>query len=406
LRRLPDLGGLGGESFRIFYLVARREFVTRVRSRFFQIGTVVLVVLLGGYIVLQAEVISKAGTTAKVGFVGAAQVLAQPLKTASASSNVTVETHLISDEKTGESQVRDGTLDAVVSGQPAAPDVTVKDSLDPTVEATLDSLVKVVVLNQAITSQGGDPAAIDAQIARAGIHLVQLDPNAGRRAQSYIVGLFVAVLLYIAITLYGQFVAAGVVEEKANRIIEILLSTVRPRQLLLGKVVGIGLVGFVQLFVLGIVALVVATRTHAVSVPSVTVQAVAGGLFWFVLGFILYALLFAAAGSLVSRQEDLGAVTTPITLIIVGTYIAFFWVGANPDHPVAIALSIIPPFAPVLMASRIATGDAQVWQVLVAVVLTLIEIAALNELAARIYQNSVLRVGTRVSLREAFRGRT
>jgi ABC-2 type transport system permease protein len=199
-------------------------------------------------------------------------------------------------------------------------------------------------------------------------------------------------------------VAAGVVEEKANRIIEILLSTVRPRQLLLGKVVGIGLVGFVQLVAVGVVALIVATRTHAVSVPSVTFQAVAGGLFWFVLGFILYALLFAAAGSLVSRQEDLAAVTTPITLVIVGTYIAFFWVGANPDNPLAIALTIIPPFAPVLMASRIATGDAQLWQVLVAVVLTVAEIAALNALAARIYENSVLRVGSRVRLLEALRG--
>ena len=388
----------------MFYLVARREFVTRVRSRFFQGGTVVLVVLLAGYIVLQAEVISKAATTVKVGFVGAAQALAQPLKTA-AASDVTVETSVVSDVSTGEAQVRDGTIDALVSGRADAPDVAVKDSLDPTVAATLDGLVKEAVLNQAVTAQGGNPAAIDAQVARAGIHLVQLDPKASRRTQSYIVGLFVAVLLYIAITLYGQFVAAGVVEEKSNRIIEILLSTVRPRQLLLGKVVGIGLVGFVQLVVLGVVAVITATRTHAVSVPSVTVQAVAGGLLWFVLGFILYALLFAAAGSLVSRQEDLAAVTTPITLLIVGTYIAFFWVGANPDNPLAIVLSILPPFAPVLMASRIATGDAQLWQVLVAVVLTVGAIAALNALAARIYENSVLRVGSRVRLLEAWRGR-
>lgn len=388
----------------MFYLVARREFLTRVRSRFFQIGTVVLVVLLAGYIVLQAYVIGKASTTVKVGFVGAAQALAQPLKTAVASGNVTVTTSVVPDVTTGEAEVRDGTLDVLVSGQPAAPDVAVKDSLDPTAAATLDGLVKEVVLNQAVTAQGGDAAAIDAQVARAGIHLVLLDPNASKRSQSYIVGLFVAVLLYVAITLYGQFVAAGVVEEKANRIIEILLSTVRPRVLLLGKVVGIGLVGFVQLVVLGAVAIVVATRTHAVSVPSVTVQAVAGGLFWFVLGFILYALLFAAAGALVSRQEDLGPVTAPITFVIVGTYIAFFWVGANPDHPVAILLSILPPFAPVLMASRIATGDAQLWQVLVAVVLTVGAIAALNVLAARIYENSVLRVGTRVRLLEAWRG--
>lgn len=402
--RLPDLTRAGGGAFRNFYLIARREFLTRVRSRFFQIGTVVLMILLAGYIVLQAFVISKSTTTVKVGFVGATQAFAQPLQSAASSSSLKIETRVVPDVATGQAQVRDGTLDALVSGQPSAPDVAVKDSLDATVAATLDGLVKEVVLNQAVTASGGNASAIEAQVAAANIHLVLLDPNAAKRTQSQVVGVFVAALLYVALLLYGQFVAQGVVEEKANRIIEILLSTVHPRELMLGKVVGIGLVGFVQLILLSVVALVTVLRTHAVSVPAVTVQAVAGGLLWFVLGFVLYALMFAAAASLVSRQEDLAAVTTPVTLLIVGTYLAFFWVLANPTAPLAVALSIIPPFAPVLMASRIATGDAEAWQIALAVVLTMIEIAALNALAARIYENSVLRVGTRVKLLEAWRG--
>lgn len=404
MRQLPDLSGIGGEAFHTIFLVARREFVTRIRTRFFQVGTILLMVLLAGYIVLQALVISKGTTTVKVGFVGATQEFAQPLKTIAGSSSLTIQTQDVSDVATGEAEVRDGKLDALVSGDVTAPDVAVKATLDPTVASTLNTLVKTVVLNQAITASGGDPATIDAQIVKAGIHVVQLDPNAGKRTQSAVVGIFVAALLYVALVLYGQFVAAGVVEEKANRIIEILLSTIRPRQLMLGKVFGIGLVGLVQLVLLSVVALITATRTHAVSVPSVTVTAVAAGLLWFVLGFVLYALMYAAAGSLVSRQEDLASVTTPITLLIVGTYLAFFWVIANPTEPLAIALSIIPPFAPVLMASRIASGDAQLWQVAVAIVLTVIEIAALNALAARIYQNSVLRVGTRVRLSDAWRG--
>lgn len=402
MRQLPDL--LGGEAVRNFTLVARREFLTRVRTRFFQVGTIVLMLLLAGYIVLQALVISKSGMTVKVGFVGATQQFAQPLQTIASSSSLKIETSNFSDVATGESEVRNGKIDALVSGQTTAPDVAVKDQLDPAVASALNSLVKVVVLNQAITASGGDPTAIDAQIVQAGIHVVLLDPNAAKRTQSTVVGIFVAALLYVALVLYGQFVAAGVVEEKANRIIEILLATIRPRQLMLGKVIGIGLVGLVQLVLLSAVGVIVATRTHAVSVPSITVTAVAGGILWFVLGFVLYALMYAAAGSLVSRQEDLASVTTPITLLIVGTYLAFFWVVANPTEPLAIALSIIPPFAPVLMASRMATGDAQLWQVLLAVVLTIIEIAALNALAARIYQNSVLRVGTRVRLSDAWRG--
>ncbi|HEX2680383.1 MAG TPA: ABC transporter permease, partial [Candidatus Dormibacteraeota bacterium] len=287
MQRLPDMAGVGGEAFHTFFLIARREFVTRVRTRFFQIGTLVLIVMMAAYIILQANVFNKASTTVKVGFVGLSQSLAQPLKTAAGSSTLKIVTSNVAEVATGESEVRDGTIDALVSGQPAAPDVAVKDKLDPVVEGTLDSLVKAVVLNQAITSAGGDPSTVDSQVAAAGIHLVLLDPNAAQRTQDTVVSLFVAILLYTAIVLYGQFVAAGVVEEKANRIIEILLSTVRPRQLMLGKVVGIGLVGLVQLVALGVVAFVVATRTHVLTVPTVTLQAVASGLLWFVIGFVL-----------------------------------------------------------------------------------------------------------------------
>jgi len=379
--------------------------MTRVRSRFFLIGTVLLMALLAGYIVLQALVFSRATTSVDVGFVGAANALAQPLKTVAATESVNVKTHLVPDVASGNSQVEAGRLDVLVSGDPAGPAVTVKDDLNPTLAATLSGLVKQVALDEAMVAGGVDPSAINAKVATATIHLVVLDPNAAVKLQRQVVAIFVAALLYVALVLYGQFVAAGVVEEKANRIIEILLSTVRPRQLLFGKVVGIGLMGFLQLLLLGAVGLIAATQTHVIDVPSIGVTAVLGALLWFVLGFIFYALIFAAGGSLISRQEDLGAVTGPITMLIVGSYLAYFWVAANPTDPLGVLLSMLPPFAPTLMPARMATGDAQVWQVVVAIVLMIGGIAAMNWLAARIYFNSVLRVGSRVKLMEAWRGR-
>jgi len=379
--------------------------MTRVRSRFLLIGTVLLMALLAGYIVLQALVFSRATTSVDVGFVGAANSLAQPLKTVAATESVNVKTHLVPDLASGNGQVEAGRLDVLVSGDPAGPDVTVKDDLNPTLAATLSGLVKQVALDEAIVASGANPSAIDAKMAAAGIHLVVLDPNAAVKTQRQVVAIFVAALLYVALVLYGQFVAAGVVEEKSNRIIEILLSTVRPRQLLFGKVVGIGLMGFLQLLLLGAVGLIAATQTHVIDVPSIGVTAVLGALLWFVLGFIFYALIFAAGGSLISRQEDLGAVTGPITMLIVGSYLAYFWVAANPTNPLGVLLSMLPPFAPTLMPARMATGDAQVWQVLVAIVLMIGGIAAMNWFAARIYFNSVLRVGSRVRLMEAWRGR-
>ena len=401
---LLEPGRIGNEALRTVLLVARREFLTRVRSRFFVIGTLLFMALLAGYIVLQALVFSRASTTVKVGFVGQAQVLAQPLTAAAGTEDVKVERMDPADVATGEDEVRNGTIDALVSGDPASPQVEVKDDLNPTLAATLNAIVKQVALNRALTAAGADPKVVETAVAAASIQLVYLDPNAALKTQRTVVGVFVAALLYTALVVYGQIVAAGVVEEKANRIIEILLGTVRPRQLLFGKVIGIGLVGFLQLTLLGATALVAVSRTHVINVPNVGVTAIAGGLMWFVLGFVLYALVYAAGGSLVSRQEDLASVTTPLTMLVVGTYLAFFWVEANPTNPIGIALSIIPPLAPILMPARMATGDAQAWQVILAVILTIGEIALLNALAARIYANSVMRIGTRVKLSQAWRG--
>jgi ABC-2 type transport system permease protein len=243
-------------------------------------------------------------------------------------------------------------------------------------------------------------------VAAAGFHGVALDPNAAQQSQRMVVGIFVAALLYIALAGYGSFVANGVVEEKANRIVEILLSTVRPRELLFGKVVGIGLVGFIQLVLLGAVGLVAVMKTQVISVPAVGVTAVLGGLLWFVLGFVFFALIYAAAGSMVSRQEEAAPVVAPIGILIIGSYLAFFWVEANPTNPIGVVLSLLPPFAPVLMSARMATGEAQAWQVVLAIVLMLAGIAGMNALAARIYSNSVLRIGTRVRLADAWRSRS
>ncbi len=393
------------ESLRTVFLIARREFVTRVRSRFFLIGTVLFMAAIAGYIVIQAFVIGRMTTTVTVGFTPDSQVLAQPLQTAGHAEKLNVKIENVATVAEGYAEVRSGELDALVSGDPTGPDVAVKDQLNPTIEATLDTLVKGQALNRALTNAGVPPATVEAPVVAAAIHVVFLDPNAAIKTQRTVVGIFVAVLLYVALVLYGQLVAQGVVEEKSNRVIEILLATVRPRQLLIGKVLGIGAVGLVQLVLIGIVALITVSRTQAITVPNVGVESVVAAIFWFIVGFLLYALVYAAGGSLVSRQEDIGSVTAPLSIVILGTYLAFFWVGANPDNPIGIGMSMLPPFAPILMSSRIATGDAQLWQVVVAAVLTIASIFWLNALAARIYSNSVLRIGSRVPILEAWRGR-
>lgn len=384
----------------MLFLIARREFLTRARSRFFLIGTVILAVLMVGFIVLQSFLAGRP-TTIDVGFVGDAQVLAAPLKQAADSKTLTVDTHDEPSVASGQDLVQSGKLDVLVSGDPAAPDVYVQDDLSTTIQLTLTGLVKEVALNRALVAAGADPSAVAAQVAKANINLQYLDPNAAQKTAQTVVGVFVAALLYVSLVVYGQIVAQGVVEEKQNRIVEILLSTVRPRQLLLGKVLGIGLLGIIQLLIISAVALIAVSRTQVISLPDIGVAAVLSGILWFVLGFVFYALVYAAGGSLVSRQEDLQAVLTPITIVVVGTYLAFFWVIANPDNPVGIGMSMLPALSPVLMPARMASGQAEAWQVVVAVVLSIAATYGMTRLAARIYTNSVLRVGSRIGWLEA-----
>ena len=164
-----DPGRLGGEEVRIFFLIVRREFINRVRSRFFIIGTILFMALLAGYIVLQGLVFNKATTTVKVGFTSSVQQLAQPLTNIAATEQVKVEASTVDDAQSGEDQVRNGSLDALVSGDPASPQVAVKDDLNPTVAANLNSLAKEITLNKALTAAGQDPATVDSAVIKAGI---------------------------------------------------------------------------------------------------------------------------------------------------------------------------------------------------------------------------------------------
>jgi ABC-2 type transport system permease protein len=204
--------------------------------------------------------------------------------------------------------------------------------------------------------------------------------------------------------LYGTMVAQGVVEEKSSRVVEILLSTVRPWQLLIGKVVGLGLVGLIQFAIVSVTGLLLAVVTDVLTISGVATSTLIWGLVWYLLGYFLYATVFAAVGSLVSRQEDIQAVLAPVTLVLVAAFVLGFSVlTQDASSTASTVLSLLPPFSPILMPGRIALGAAPAWQLAMAVVLTMAAIAVCTWLGAKVYRNAVLRMGTRVRLRDALR---
>ena len=383
-------------------VIAGREFGTRIRARVFIVTTVLMVIAIGGYILLQAYVFNKSTTALDVGFVATTQAISAPVRAEAASLGVTINVHPYASFAAGKADVEDKTIDALVSGVPTATIVTVNESLDPTLQTVLNDSVREEVLNQMLQQHGVDPTTIDNAIAATSVHVHELSPIDAARVQQIVIGLLVAGVLYTSLVIYGQLVAAGVIEEKSNRIVEILLATVRPWQLMMGKIIGIGLVAVVQVVIIAGVALVLASATKLVSIPTLGVDVVINGVVWFVLGYLMYALLFAAAGSMVSRQEDVSSVAMPVIFVLVAAWIIALTVAApDPGSTATTVLSFVPLFSPVIMPIRIAAGVVPFWEVAISVVLVIGTIYVLAAMAGRIYRNSVLHIGGRVKLRDA-----
>ncbi|ATL69089.1 ABC transporter permease [Nocardia terpenica] len=384
-------------------LVAGREIDARLRSRSFLVITAVLVLAVVGTVLLFHFLNrNNAPAAQQVGVTANTAAFQQVLVAAGQTAGQQIHTAVV-DGTAGEQQVRDGGLAAVLVGADAGRlQVLTKSTLPGGLQTAFDLAARQIALNQQITALHGDPVAVERAVASASVSVQALQPvdqhHSARIGMASVIGILTYVMLVISVQLTGQ----GVVEEKANRIVELLLATIRPWELLAGKVLGIGVVTIVQVMLLAVAGAGAAIATGVLHLSVGVVASVAGwALLWYLLGYFLYALLIAAAASLVSRQEDLASVATPVTVVIIAAYlIGQTVVPSNPNGPAATALSLIPFFSPVVMPMRATYGVAG-WQMAVAIVLTIVTLGIVAGVAGRIYRNAVLLTGSRVSLRTA-----
>lgn len=391
-------------SWRAVWLVAKRELNTRLRTRSFVIGTAALLLILMGYVLLQATLISS-DETSRIGLTGQTAGIAEQVRTVGAEAGEKIETVTIADPAQGRAQVENGDLDAMLSGNATELKVLVKSQLDGDLRTTLNRVSQQEVLKGKLSEAGLIPDQVMRTVTETQVEVDSIKPADPESGQRLAIGLIVAVLLYMSIVTYGTLVAQGVVEEKASRVVEILLSTVRPWHLLLGKVIGLGLVGLTQLVIIGGAGLIVGSATDVLTLSGVATSALLWGVVWYLLGFLLYATIYGAMGSLVSRQEDTQSVVGPVNIVLVlGFVVGFNLMAQAPDGMGTQVLSLVPLLSPVLMPARIATAAAELWEIALSLGLTVGAIALFTWLGARIYQNSVLRVGSRIKLTDALRG--
>lgn len=426
--------------------VARREFVVRVRTRAFLLGTLLLVlgVVVIALLPVIVQQIDRTNAT-RVAVVAPSEALATRASTtittllnatpggdqpAGGSPPEFVVT-VVGDVATARSDIRDGRYAAALQIARSADGGLVftlftNDPASGRIPGLLQQAANAIAIGDRLDRLDIAPADQASLFEPAPFTVAWPDPSRTDPVRDTMAAVgqdFLAfgmtILIFMIIIMYGNWIAMSVVEEKTSRVIEVVLNAATPFQLLVGKVFGVGAVAFTQyaaVVVAGVAALLaqgsVASLVLGDTASAVTLpEGLTPGLLllfgvYGVLGFLLYSALYAAAGSLVSRQEDVNSAVMPMTLVstagyMVGVYAAMGLLDIRAGW--IVALTQVPFLSPFMMLGRAATGVAQPWEVLLSIALLLAAIGICLWLAARVYAAGILLYGQRPGMRALWR---
>jgi len=386
-------------------LVASREIGERLRSRTTRVVTVVTALLVVAGVTLPG-LIQESSKPTRIGLVGpAARSLAPTLQRGARAAKVKVSLSEPTDETQGRTELRRGELDVLLNLAAASrtAKVDVEQTLSPTIGALISATVEQARLDAVLAQAGVPPSRVLPALATAPIAVAVLKPSAPHESARIVAAIAASLLMYVSLMLYGTAVATGVAQEKTSRTAEVLLATVRPGQLLAGKVAGIGLTGLGQLAIAAGAGLIANAVFQSAKIPASVWALLPAFLAFFLAGFVLYAFVLAAAGALVSRQEEVQSVTIPIALPLVLGYLLVFAAVSSPNATWLRVASLLPPLSATLMPARIALGHIAWWELPLDGLLMLASILAVARIASRIYAGALLHGGARVGWRAALR---
>jgi ABC-2 type transport system permease protein len=390
---------------RSIWLVARREILERARSRGFVLSVAFTTLFVVGSFVVPAILFGDEEAT-PIGIVEPAPAnLQSTIESVAATADHDITIVTFPDRAAGEAALTAETIDvlvAVPADLSSAGDVLFAKETDPFLTSLLGNAIVGLRVGEVLADSDVDQAALaQAQVPPPA---TAIDPDTDAESATFVFANIGTVLILVGIFSFGFAVLTGVVEEKQSRVVEVVLSTVRPRDLLMGKVLGIGILGVFQLAFFVGAAVVAAIVTGSFTLPPSTPTAVVMLVVWFTLGYTLYATTLGFLGSLASRMEEASNATTPVTLVAMASYfIALFAVVDDPSGTIATIATFLPPSAPFVVPLRAAYDAIPPWQVGVSIVLTVLAIWALFVVGGRVYSGAALSVGGRMKLRDAWR---
>ena len=391
--------------WRSVWLVARREIIERGRSRGFLLSVVFTTLLVVGSFVLPTVLFGEDQPT-RIGLVRPIPPGLEQAITATADQfDQPVELVPLDDAAAADEALQSETVDVVaeVPSDLSSPgSIRFPNEADQAVAQVISTSVIALRFQDILGNAGVEPGALlDAQVTPT---VDSLDPETEADQSRFLFANIGAVLILIGIFSFGFTVLTGVVEEKQSRVVEVVLSTVRPRDLLMGKVLGIGILGLIQLVVFVVAALAAAVWTDRFVLPETTPSAIALLVVWFVLGYALYSTALGFLGALASRLEEASNASTPVTMIaMISYFVAIFAVINDPSGPVAQIATFVPASAPFVVPLRAAFDAITAVEVVIAIALTVVAIWVLFVIGARVYAGAVLQTAGRMKIRDAWR---
>ncbi len=368
-------------------LVAQREIRERLRGKAFLVSTLVLLVLVGGSVALGQAFSSE--NTYRIAVTPPAPPGLEPAleRAAKPFDDANVRLLVVATPAAGRQALEDKEIDALM--------LLPEDRL----VFGADVNAKVAAIAETAIRELRHQLPPAPELTVVALHPPETGPSDAATAVAFAGSL----LLFLSLAIYGQWVVTGVVEERNNRVVELILSTVQSRHLLAGKVIGIGLLGLAQLaLIAGLAAILLAAG--AFEAPPSLGGNLALVIPWFVLGYALYAVAYAVAGALASRQQNADAAGQPVTYTLLAVYFAgYVALSIDENGLLANLLTVFPLSAPLVLPARSALVGVPLWEHVLAVVLVVASIYALVRVGGRVYTRGLLHGGPGLSVRAAWR---
>jgi ABC-2 type transport system permease protein len=407
--------------------IIRREYLERVRTRAFVISTFLGPVLVTLFMLAPGVLLqSQRGKPLRVAIVDATGTLGAKLGQALAAERVSGEPRFVvvplaaAATEAGRAEARTaviaGGLDGYLYLGPDAlrtsraeyygRNVSNLSDLQLLQRSAEDSLVARRLADEGL---GGE--RVKALTRALDLRTIRLTASGERedRGNSFLLALLMLSLLYMTLPMWGAAIMNGVIEEKSNRVVEVIVSSVPTSHLFAGKLIGVGGAGLTQVSVWALTMALfglygaAAARQGAVPFPELSPLLLASFVVFFLLGYFLYGSLYAAVGSAVNTQQEAQSLAFPVMLPLVLGFVFFPAVLSSPDSPLSVTLSLVPFFTPMLMFLRITAVTPPAWQIALSLVLTLATVAAVTWGASRVYRVGILMYGKRATFPEMVR---